>query len=241
MVIIDGRAIAQKRLEILKSKIKDLKKTPKLAIVLVGENPASKLYVSMKIKKAREVGIETEVVDDISKVSADATGIIVQLPCINSKEIIEKIPIEKDVDGLKKGSRFLPATVRGILEMLKQVQHDTYGTCVIVGRSEIVGKPLAMEMINRGATVIVCNSKTKNLEDFTKQADILISATGHPNLITKEMVKPGAIVIDVGSPKGDVDFENVKEVAGAITPVPGGVGPMTIISLLENVLEAAKI
>lgn len=246
-MIIDGKAIANERAELLKLKVQSLKVKPKLAIILIGEDPASKLYVSMKIKKAHEVGIETEVVDDISKVSADATGIIVQLPCLNSKEMIGKIPTEKDVDGLRKDSRFLPATVKGILEMLKQgspdsigVQHDTCGTCVIVGRSEIVGKPLAMEMINRGATVTVCNSKTKNLRKFTKTADILVSATGVAGLITANMVKPGAIVIDVGSPKGDVDFEKVKDVVGAITPVPGGVGPMIIVSLLENVVDAAE-
>lgn len=238
-MVIDGKAIAAQRAEVLKNKIASLKRKPKLSIVLVGSDPASKLYVSMKIKKAKEVGIETEVVDDISKVSADATGIIVQLPCLNSKEMIEKIPVEKDIDGLRPGSKFLPATVKGILTLLDK--DDFSGEhVVIVGRSDIVGKPLAIEMINRRATVTVCNSKTKNMGEITKQADILISATGHPNLITKNMVKPGAIVIDVGSPKGDVDFKNVKDVAGAITPVPGGVGPMTIVSLLENVVDVAE-
>ncbi len=244
-LLIDGKAIAKRHEEILKKRVSLLKMKPKLSVVLVGSDPArldssarqaSKLYVSMKIKKAEEVGIETEVVDSIEKVSSDAMGIIVQLPCSNSDQLISKIPPGKDVDGLTGKSKFLPATVKGILTLLNK--DDFSGEhVVIVGRSNIVGKPLALEMINRRATVTVCNSKTKNLGKFTKTADILISATGHPNLITKNMVKPGSIVIDVGSPKGDVDFENVKDIAGAITPVPGGVGPMTIVSLLENVVE----
>lgn len=237
-MILDGKAIAASRAKALSLKVTEFKslknRPPKLAIVLIGDNEASKLYVSMKVKKAAEVGIETEVRQDLN---TDADGIIVQLP--GPQELVDQIPLEKDVDGLRPGSKFLPATVKGILTLLDK--DDFSGEhVVIIGRSNIVGKPMALEMINRGATVTVCNSKTKNLGEITKQADILISATGHPNLITKDMVKTGATVIDVGSPKGDVDFENVKVVAGAITPVPGGVGPMTIVSLLENVYTTAK-
>jgi len=235
-MIIDGRAIADKRAASLKLKVQSLKRPPKLAIVMIGDDSASRIYVNLKIKKAQEVGIETELRTDLS---TDADGIIVQLP--GGENLIGQIPLEKDVDGLRENSPFLPATVKAILEILKQVQDDTNGTYVIVGQGKLVGKPLADYLEKNNCKVIRCDEFTKDLKTETYKGDILVCATGTPNLIKADMVKPGSIVIDVGSPKGDVDFENVKDIAGAITPVPGGVGPMTIISLLENVVEAVKI
>lgn len=239
MKIIDGKAIAAQKLGELKSRIKKLGIKPKLAIVMVKGDAATEIYVRLKRKAAEEVGIETEVVDSLEKVSPDADGIIVQLPYPNQKEIIAKIPFAKDVDGLTGKSAFLPATVKGILAALAGFEIEGKDV-TIIGRSQEVGKPLALALIDLGATVTVCHSKTQNLKRKTKNADILVSATGKPGLVTAEMVKSGAVVIDVGSPKGDVNFENVSKTVLAITPVPGGIGPLTVISLLENTL-AAKI
>lgn len=239
-MIIDGKAIAGKKLEDLRSKIIKLGIKPKLAIVMVKGDPATEIYVRLKRKAAAKVGIETEIVDSLEKVSPDTDGIIVQLPYPNQDEVIAKIPIEKDVDGLTGKSDFLPATVKGILTALEGFEIEGKDV-TIIGRSQEVGKPLAMALIDLGATVTVCHSKTQNLKLKTQTADILISATGHPGLVTVDMVKQGAVVIDVGTPKGDVDFENVKNIASAITPVPGGIGPLTVVSLLENTLEASRI
>lgn len=234
-MIIDGKSIAQEKAEILKQKISGLKKKPKLAIILIGDDPVSKIYVNLKIKKAQELGIETEIRQDLN---TDADGIIVQLP--GPQELIDKIPLNKDVDGLRQGSPFLPATLKGVLGTLGELgilgKKRLY---VVVGQGKI-GKPIA-DFFEKTNQVIRCNEFTKNLKNETLKGDVLVVATGVPNLIKVDMVKLGAVVIDCGSPKAEVDFENVKNIASAITPVPGGVGPMTVVSLLENVVEAAKI
>ncbi len=233
-VIIDGKKLAEEKFEQLKLKVQGLKVKPKLAIVFDPGRPwasqASKVYVNLKIKKAKELGIETEVRTDLN---TDADGIIVQLP--GGENLIDKIPLEKDVDGLREGSRFLPATVKAILPLIAP------GVVVIVGQGKLVGKPLADYLEKQGRKVIRCDINTRNLKEKTLQGDVLVSATGVDGLIKADMVKKGAIVIDCGSPKPEVDFEKVKEVAGWITPVPGGVGPLTVISLLENLVEAVKI
>lgn len=244
-MIINGKAIAAKRLEELKKKVAGLAVKPKLAVVLVGDNPASVMYVNLKKKRAEEVGIAVEVFDSvevIEKLNRDPrmTGILVQLPLpkgIDTDGVLAKIAPEKDVDGLTGQSNFLPATVRGVFTALGDI--EVAGKAVtIIGRSREVGKPLAEEMTRRGAMVTVCHTQTVDVAAQTRTADILVSATGHPGLVTADMVKPGAVVIDVGSPKGDVDFDNVSKIASAITPVPGGIGPLTVVSLLENVVEA---
>ncbi len=244
-MLIDGKAIAAKRLEDLKKRVAGLKVVPKLAAILVGNDPASVMYVNLKKKRAEEVGIAVEVfdtVDVIEKLNADPKvhGILVQLPLpkeIDTEVVLARIAPEKDVDGLTGRSKFLPATVRGIFTALGDI--EVAGRMVtIIGRSREVGKPLAEEMVRRGAKVTVCHTQTVDVAAQTRTADILVSATGHPGLVTADMVKPGAVVIDVGSPKGDVDFEAVSQVASAITPVPGGIGPLTVCSLLENVVDA---
>ena len=259
-MIIDGKAIASRRLEILRNKIQETKINPKLAIVMVTGDPATEIYVRLKCKAAAKVGIVTEVVDTIDKVSPDADGIIVQLPYPNQDEVIAKIPIDKDVDGLRESSPFLPATVKAILTVIENVIPAKAGiylnrfrvepgmTYVIVGQGKLVGKPLADYLEKQNYNVIRCDINTQNLKEKTLKGDVLVSATGVDGLITADMVKPampagrqGAIVIDCGSPKAEVDFEKVKNIASAITPVPGGVGPLTVISLLENLIEAVKI
>ena len=235
-MIIDGKAIAAQRAEELRTKIQETNLKPKLAIVLVGNDPASVTYVNLKVKKARELGIETEVRQDLN---TDADGIIVQLP--GPEDLVEKVPPEKDVDGLVEGSPFLPATVKGILTIIDAIaslQHDD-DTYVIVGQGRLIGKPLADYLETSGKKVIRCDHQTPDLKSETLKGDILVVATGEEKLIMADMVKPGAIVIDCGSPKAEVDFEKIKDVASAITPVPGGVGPLTVISLLENTVEAA--
>lgn len=225
-MIIDGKAIADKKAEELKKKIYGLPKKPKLAIVLVGDDPASKIYVNLKVKKARELGIEAEVRQDLN---TDADGIIVQLP--GPQELIDRIPPEKDVDGLTGKSEFLPATLKGILSFIDPKNQ----VVVVVGQGKI-GKPIA-DWFEKNNKVIRCDEFTRNLKEETLKGDVLITAVGKKNLITAGMVKPGATVIDVGK---DVDFEKVKEIAGAITPPTGGVGPLTVISLLDNVVAAAS-
>lgn len=247
-MIIDGKSIAAERLEQLRLKIKVSGLRPKLAVVLVGNDPASVMYVNLKKKRAEEVGIAVEIFDSVDVIESlnkdfSIHGILVQLPLpknIDTKKVLRAIDPAKDVDGLTGRSDFMPATVRGILTALEgfEIQGNDV---TIIGRSREVGRPLALAMIDLGATVTVCNSKTKDLRQKTKNADILISATGQPGLVTADMVKLGAVVIDVGSPKGDVDFANVSKIASAITPVPGGIGPLTVVSLLENTYEAAKI
>jgi methylenetetrahydrofolate dehydrogenase (NADP+)/methenyltetrahydrofolate cyclohydrolase len=228
-VIIDGNRIAQEKLESLKKGVAGMARKPKLAIVLVGDDPASKIYVNLKVKKAAKIGIETEIRQDLD---TDADGIIVQLP--GGEGLIDHIPLEKDVDGLRKGSSFLPATVRAVLELVE----NKNGQWVIVGQGRLVGRPLADLLKSKSLKVITCDINTPDLKSETLKGDILVVATGVPNLIKADMVKSGAVVIDCGAPRAEVDFENVKNVAGAITPVPGGVGPMTVISLLENLVEA---
>jgi methylenetetrahydrofolate dehydrogenase (NADP+)/methenyltetrahydrofolate cyclohydrolase len=248
---------------------------------LVGKDRASELYLKIKEKVSNRVGIDFEkrefsqnclprkIIEFISFANKDPriVGIIVQLPfpkklLPRSLEILGAIDPAKDVDCLTPinfgllamgKSRFLPATVRGIMAIIKNFKFQsalrvsnrrmaewTNSKIVIVGGSNIVGKPLALHLSNLGATVTLCHSRTKDLASFTRTADILISATGVPGLIREEMVKKGVAVIDVGSPRGDVDFEKVVKKASFITPVPGGVGPLTVVSLLENVFKAAK-
>jgi len=291
VVIFDGKKLAAKKEKILAKKVAEFKKTtgitPKLVAVMVGENPASELYLRKKTEVAQRVGIEIEIfklnelnelISLIEKKNKDKKthGIMIQMPIEiqkpasrdsfgipkskiqnkfeirNSKfEILGSIEPRKDIDCLTPENfgllvmgkpRFLPATVKAILEIIKISSFKLQASSVVVvGASNIVGKPLALHLSNLGATVTLCRSKTKNLEKYTRQVDLLVSATGVPKLIKKDMVKKGAIVIDVGSPVGDVDFENVSQIASFITPVPGGVGPLTVVCLLENVFQAASL
>jgi methylenetetrahydrofolate dehydrogenase (NADP+)/methenyltetrahydrofolate cyclohydrolase len=272
--IIDGRKIAEKILSNLKSKIKNMDEKPGLALVLVGDNPASEIYVSSKERTFNEVEgycerhnldkniSEMELLDLVTKLNNNPKihGILVQLPLpkqIDEHLITNSVLPHKDVDGfttvnigsLVSGNEILvPATARAVMKLIESTGVNLEGkNAVVVGRSNIVGKPTAMMLLEKNATVTICHSKTKNLSEHTKKADVLVAAVGKPKLITKEMVKEGAVVIDVGINRidgkivGDVDFENVKEVAGFITPVPGGVGPMTIAMLMENTLKAMEL
>ena len=274
--IIDGRAVAGEACIEIKARVKavcDKGVQPCLAVVLVGDNPASKAYVGMKEKKAAELGIKTvghklpaetseeDLISLIKQMNADASihGILVQLPLpkhISEDNVLMNISAAKDVDGLhpenagmlltgRKG--FIPCTPKGCVKLVESTGMDITGKhCVVIGRSNIVGKPAALLMLAKNATVTMCHSRTKDLAEFTRAADILISAVGVPNLVTADMIKPGAVVIDVaqcrvdGAWRGDVDFEGALEVASHITPVPGGVGPMTIAMLMENTVEAAE-
>ncbi len=273
--IIDGKALSLKIKEEAKQKAEQLsegKRQPCLAVIIVGDNPASRVYVNNKKKACEACSIksleyalgedtsEAELLSLIDKLNNDNTvdGILCQLPVpkhIDENKVLDAISPEKDVDGfhpvnvgkLVAGKEcFLPCTPAGVIEMLKSADADMNGKhCVIVGRSNIVGKPAALLMLQNNATVTVCHSRTKNLKEMLLQADIVIAAIGKPNFITADMIKPGAAVIDVGINRlengklcGDVDFEAVKEVAGAITPVPGGVGPMTIAMLMKNTVKA---
>lgn len=269
--IIDGKTISENIINNLTSEVSRLEKKPHLVVIQVGENPASNIYVGLKKKKAELIGIkstvinysgsvsEQEIIKKIQNLNADknVNGILVQLPLpqhISEKEIIKNISPIKDVDGFTAENtgdllnglqpKAYPCTPKGVLRLLKEYNIQISGKhAVIVGRSNIVGKPLAIMLLNNNATVTICHSKTQNLQEITKQADILISAVGK-KIIFKDMVKKGAVVIDVGIFKdennkttGDVDFEEVKNIADYITPVPKGVGPMTIASLMENTLE----
>ena len=275
--IIDGNALAKKiRLEIASRTAALVKKgiKPGLAVLLVGEDPASQVYVRNKVKACEEAGMhsllerlpadlsEAALIKRIHELNLDPSihGILVQLPLpkhLNNHIVIESIAPEKDVDGFHVANAgalmigaplFRPCTPYACMKMLESIDYPIRGArAVIVGASNIVGKPMAMLLLQAGATVTICNSKTRDLSAHTKEADILVVATGRPKMITAEMVKPGAVVIDVGINRmddgklcGDVDFESVKTVASAITPVPGGVGPMTITMLLLNTLEAAE-
>ena len=246
---------------------------PGLAVILVGANPASQIYVRNKVKACEEANIYSELIQLPSDVSeaqllehihqlnknAKIHGILVQLPLpahINSHLVLEAIDPQKDVDGFHVSNAgalmtgnpiFKPCTPYGCMKILESIEYPIRGArAVIIGASNIVGKPMAMLLLQAGATITICNSKTKDISAHTKDADILVVATGIPKMITAQMVKPGAVVIDVGINRlpdgklcGDVDFDEVKYVAGWITPVPGGVGPMTITMLLQNTLEAA--
>ena len=275
--IIDGKELSKKLKEQMKDRVAQMRQqgiVPKLVVVLVGNNSASEVYVRNKHKACGEVGIESEVIkmpeettqqellDVVKGLNEDRTvdGILVQLPLpgqINEKVVLRSILPEKDVDGfhpvnvglLSIGDDcYAPATPSGIIAMFKEYGIEIAGKhCVIIGRSNIVGKPMAALLLRHNATVTVCHSKTKNLGELTRQADIVIVAAGHRHTLTADMVKEGAVVIDVGMNRnelgklcGDVDFDEVKEKASFITPVPGGVGPMTITELLENTILAAQ-
>jgi len=275
-IILDGKKVAQEIQKELSSKVEELKGkgiTPGLAVIRVGEDPSSLIYVRNKKRKAEEVGIhfeehtlkentsQDELIELIARLNSDSRieGIVLQLPLpdhLDEKRILEKISPDKDVDGfhplnmgrlLKGEPSFIPATPRGIVELLDRYKIPLEGKrAVVVGRSDIVGKPLAFLLLARNATVTICHSKTKDLSLITREGDILVAALGKPGFIKEKMVKEGSVIIDVGINRvgnkivGDVDFEKVKEKASYITPVPGGVGPMTIVMLLKNVLEAAE-
>ena len=277
-VIIDGKAVSQQTREKIAVETKDLKEktgiTPGLAVVIVGDDPASRVYVNNKKKACAEVGFyseehalpaettQEELVKLVKELNSreEIDGILVQLPLpkhIDEKAVIEAISPKKDVDAFHEQNvgkimignySFLPCTPAGIVELIDSIGVDVTGKeCVVIGRSNIVGKPMAMLMLHKNATVTICHSRTKNLPEVCRRADILIAAVGIAKFVKADMVKPGAIVIDVGMDRdengklcGDVDFEDVKEVAGYLTPVPGGVGPMTISMLMKNTLTAAK-
>ena len=274
--LIDGKVISTQIKEEIKSKMEQMKAEGKevtLAVIQVGNDPASSVYVGNKKKACEYVGFRSlshelpeettqeqllNLIDSLNK-AEDVDGILVQLPLpkhLNEDEVIEAISPKKDVDGfhvVNTGNLwigeegFVSCTPAGIIELLKRSGVEMAGKeCVIVGRSNIVGKPMAALMLRENATVTICHSKTANLKEVTKRADILIVAMGKPKFITAEYVKEGATVIDVGIHRlegkklcGDVDFESVEPIAGQITPVPGGVGPMTIAMLMKNCLEAS--
>lgn len=275
--IIDGKAIAKSIRAELKEEIDALKAsgtTPGLAVVIVGDDPASHTYVNSKEKSSKEIGIYSEVHRYPADLSEEALlakveelnndpaihGILVQLPLpkhISEDKVIDAIAPEKDVDGFHPVSvgkmvigkdSFYSCTPYGIMKMLEKENISLEGKhVVVIGRSNIVGKPAALLSLMNNATVTICHSRTKDLPAIARQADVIIAAVGIPNYVTEEHVKPGAVVIDVGINRldtgklcGDVDFDRVKETAGAITPVPGGVGPMTITMLLYNTVKSAK-
>lgn len=274
--IIDGKAISAAVKENIKAEVATLKEkgiTVGLAVIIAGDDPASRIYVANKKKACEALGIVSEeyalpgnvserellsLIDTLNHKS-EINGILCQLPLpphLNEELIINSILPEKDVDAFHPQNvgkimigdyDFLPCTPAGIMEMLRYENIDVRGkNCVVIGRSNIVGKPMAMLLLHADGTVTVCHSKTRNLKEICKQADILVAAVGKARFVTEDMVKDGAVVIDVGMNRengklcGDVDFENVKQKAGAITPVPGGVGPMTIAMLMKNTLTAAK-
>ncbi|MGB8657253.1 MAG: bifunctional methylenetetrahydrofolate dehydrogenase/methenyltetrahydrofolate cyclohydrolase FolD [Candidatus Zixiibacteriota bacterium] len=286
--MIDGKKISLEIKDGLKEKIKRLKengRVPGLAAVLVGDNPASQVYVNMKIKACEEAGIysevnrypkelpESELLEKVDELNRKPTihGILVQFPTpeqISEEKVILAIDPKKDVDGFHPFNvgmmvagkpAFLPCTPLGIQELLVRSGHDPSGKhVVILGRGSLVGKPLAMMLFQKAqganATVTICHTATKDLANITRQADILIAAMGKAKFVTKDMVKPGVVVIDVGTNRiedpstksghrlvGDVDFDSVSQIAGAITPVPGGVGPMTIAMLLSNTVRACEL
>ena len=278
MTILDGKALSLKIKDELKEQTTALKAegiNPALAVIIVGNDPASRVYVNNKKKACEYIGIiseeyalpeETtmdqllELIDTLNG-SDKINGILVQLPLpkhLDEKEVINRISPAKDVDAFHPSNvgkimigdyDFLPCTPAGVMELIKLSGIDVNGkNCVVVGRSNIVGKPQAMLLLHANGTVTICHSRTKNLKEVCLGADILVAAVGKENVITADMVKPGAVVIDVGMNRnaegklcGDVDFENIKDIAGAITPVPGGVGPMTIAMLMKNTLKAALV
>ncbi|MEX1029360.1 MAG: bifunctional methylenetetrahydrofolate dehydrogenase/methenyltetrahydrofolate cyclohydrolase FolD [Paenibacillaceae bacterium] len=275
--IISGKDVAAEIKLKLEQEVKVLTDhgiTPGLTVVVVGDDPASQVYVRNKGKECEKLGMRSEIIrlpettsqaelltilDGLNR-NAEVHGILVQLPLpkhISEESILLAIDPTKDVDGFHPvnvgnmvigGDSYLPCTPAGIIELIRRTGLDMAGKhAVVIGRSNIVGKPVSMLLLREHATVTICHSRTKNIEEITRQADILIAAVGRANLVKRNWVKPGAVVIDVGVNRldngklaGDVDFEDVKEVAGYITPVPGGVGPMTITMLLQNTLQAAK-
>ncbi|MCF6094442.1 bifunctional methylenetetrahydrofolate dehydrogenase/methenyltetrahydrofolate cyclohydrolase FolD [Microaerobacter geothermalis] len=276
-VIISGKVLAKEMRETMKSEVEELKKAgiiPGLTVILVGNNPASLSYVKAKRKACQEVGMYSELIHlpesttqdellgKISELNKNPKihGILVQLPLpehIEEKAVIAAISPYKDVDGFHPinvgnmvigDSCFLPCTPHGIIKMIEKTGIEISGKhAVVIGRSNIVGKPVSLLLLQKNATVTICHSRTNHLKEITRRADILIAAVGRPKMITKEYVSPGAIVIDVGVNRiengtlvGDVDFEEVRKIASYITPVPGGVGPMTITMLLSNTIKSAK-
>ncbi|MEJ2801956.1 bifunctional methylenetetrahydrofolate dehydrogenase/methenyltetrahydrofolate cyclohydrolase FolD [Comamonadaceae bacterium PP-2] len=275
--LINGNALStQLRAEVATraARLKAQGVTPGLAVVLVGDNPASQVYVRNKVKACEDNGLhsvlekydatltEAELLARVDALNNDPTihGILVQLPLpahIDAQKVIEAISPAKDVDGFHIASAgalmtgtpgFWPCTPYGCMKMLESIGYDLRGKhAVVIGRSNIVGKPMALMLLQKNATVTVCHSATRDLKAQTLQADVIVAAVGKRDVLTADMVKPGAVVIDVGMNRndegklcGDVDFDGVKEVAGYITPVPGGVGPMTITMLLVNTLESAE-
>ncbi len=276
--IIDGKAVSAAVREKIAKETADFAKntgvTPGLAVIIVGENPASQVYVRNKHKACQDVGMHSVVIEmagdttqealleKVDELAGDNTihGILVQLPLpahIDEEMVIKAIPPEKDVDAFHPANvgrimignqSFVPCTPAGVMELLDAYGIDIEGkNCTIIGRSNIVGKPQAMLMLQKNATVTICHSKTKNLAEVTSKADILVAAVGRSKFVTADMVKDGAVVIDVGINRGedgklcgDVDYDAVFDRASYITPVPGGVGPMTITMLLKNTLTAAK-
>ncbi len=269
--IIDGKILAKLREEKLKTEILSLGFRPKVVSIVIGEDAPSLLYTKMKQKKAAEMGIDFEpkhfsmdtpykkIVNFIKKLNEDHSinGIMIQLPIPEEflqgkdwKNLIAEINIGKDIDGLRyPDSKFLPATAKAVLSILDDEKTEVRGKAVIVlGRSNLVGKPVADELIKKGANVKVVHSQTINPKDVVQEGEIMVSAVGKAYLVKGDWIKKGAVVIDVGTSKdpksgkivGDVDFENAQFRASKITPVPGGVGPMTVISLMENVVESAR-
>lgn len=276
--IIDGKAIAAAVRQDAAAEVRALVEKgiqPGLAVVIVGDDPASRIYVNNKKKACQEIGVYSEeyalpatttqeellqLIEKLNK-KKDINGILVQSPLpqgLDEKAVVENIDPQKDVDAFHAVNvgkimigdfQFLPCTPAGVIELLDRSGVSIEGKrCVVVGRSNIVGKPMAMLLLHRNGTVTICHSRTQNLAEVCREADILVAAVGRPKFITKDMVKPGVAVIDVGMDRdengklcGDVDFDAVKEIAGYITPVPGGVGPMTIAMLMKNVVCAAKI
>jgi methylenetetrahydrofolate dehydrogenase (NADP+)/methenyltetrahydrofolate cyclohydrolase len=275
--IIKGKEVAAEMRAALKEEVASLKEkgiSPGLSVILIGNNPASQSYVKAKARACEEIGIVSEVIKrdagiteeellaEIDRLNENPNvhGILVQLPLpkhINEKEVLNRISVQKDVDGFHPVSVgnlvigdecLLPCTPYGIVELIKRSGEEIAGKhAVVIGRSNIVGKPVALLLLQEDATVTIAHSRTQDLSSLTRQADILVSAVGRPRFLKAEDIKPGAIVIDVGNGAdengkivGDVDFDAAKEIAGYITPVPGGVGPMTITMLLNNTVEAAK-
>jgi methylenetetrahydrofolate dehydrogenase (NADP+)/methenyltetrahydrofolate cyclohydrolase len=275
--LIDGKALAAQVRAELRPRIERLTalgRQPGLAVILVGDDPASAVYVRNKVRACEEIGIrswmdrlaadttEARLLARIAELNADPAvhGILVQLPLppqIDARRIVESIAFDKDVDGLHATNagltlmgrpHFRSCTPYGVMKMLESIGYRLAGShAVVLGRSNMVGKPMAMLLLAANATVTICHSATRDLPAITRQADVLVAAVGRRNLVTADMVKPGAVVIDVGTNRtpegrlaGDVDFERVREVAGWLSPVPGGVGPMTITMLLANTVEAAE-
>ena len=272
--ILDGKALAAKVKAQVKEEAATLPRIPGLAVIIVGNNPASRVYVNSKRKDCEECGFlseefalpeettEAELISLIQELNgrADIDGILCQLPLpngINEEAVLMAIDPDKDVDGfhpMNAGALFvgkdgfLPCTPYGVMEILDEYGIDPKGkNCVVIGRSNIVGKPMSIMLLQRHGTVTICHSRTQNLAEVCRGADILVAAVGKNHTVTKDMVKPGAVVIDVamnrndqGKLCGDVDFDDVKDIASAITPVPGSVGPMTRAMLMKNTLLAAK-
>ena len=274
MNIIDGKEIAKKLRSKIAEEVASLDRPPGLAVILVGEDPASAVYVRNKELACRQAGFfsdkiiksenitEEQLLEEVERLNNNPhiDGILVQLPLpkhINANKVIEHISPHKDVDGfhsenigklMQNKSHLRPCTPKGVMTMLESIDCKIEGmNCVVVGASNIVGRPMAMELLNARGTVTICNSRTKDLAGKVRQADIVVVGVGIPQMVKGDWVKEGAVVIDVGinrlddgSLVGDVDYDAIKETAGAITPVPGGVGPMTIATLLENTLIAYK-